>query len=138
MTKKTIFAMMAVATMMTACATGSKTEGGQLNGEWNVKTINGQDLNTPNGLETPFLGFRGTDLYGSLSCNRLTGQIQMDTKKGTIDFSQTGSTRMMCHDMNTEQRMLNALGRAKKYNIKGNVLTLTDAKGKAVMVLNKK
>ncbi len=138
MTTKQFFAMAAIAAAMTACATGSKTEGGQLSGEWNVETIDGQKINTGNGLDAPFLGFRGTDLYGSLSCNRLTGQLRMDTKKGTIDFSNTGSTRMMCHDMNTEQRMLNALGRAQKYSVKGNVLTLTDHNGKTVMVLNKK
>lgn len=138
MMKKTAFAMTVLAAAITSCATGNKTENVQLSGEWSVKTIEGKDINAGSGLDAPFLGFRGTDLYGSLSCNRLTGQIQVDAKKGTIDFSQTGSTRMMCHDMNTEQSMLNALGHAQKYNIKGNVLTLTDAKGKAVMVLNKK
>lgn len=138
MMNKTAFAMTVLAAAITSCATGNKTENVQLSGEWSVKTIEGKDINAGSGLDAPFLGFRGTDLYGSLSCNRLTGQIQVDAKKGTIDFSQTGSTRMMCHDMNTEQSMLNALGRAQKYNIKGNVLTLTDAKGKAVMVLNKK
>lgn len=138
MMKKTAFAMTVLAAAITSCATGNKTENVQLSGEWSVKTIEGKDINAGSGLDSPFLGFRGTDLYGSLSCNRLTGQIQVDAKKGTIDFSQTGSTRMMCHDMNTEQSMLNALGHAQKYNIKGNVLTLTDAKGKAVMVLNKK
>lgn len=124
---------------LASCATGNSTSKDvQLNGEWSVTKIDGKQIDNISGLDAPFLGFRDSQLYGSTSCNRLTGEVKVDKKKGTIDFGNTGSTRMMCHDMQTEQKMLNAMGRAVKFSVSGKTLTLTDSKGKAVMELDKK
>lgn len=136
--KKLITAAFAAA-VLASCATGVKTgNGGNINGEWKVVSIDNKKINTDSGLDAPFLGFRGSDLYGSTSCNRLTGAVRIDEKKGTIDFSSTGSTRMMCHDMQTETQMLNALGRATTFKVNGNTLNLCNKDGKTVMELQKK
>ena len=88
-----------------------------------------------------FIGFnlKKNRLYGNTGCNNLVGGIQADPAKGTMSFGQTGSTRMMCPDMDTEQKVLGAMGKVARYEIpKGGKLSLKADDGKAVMTLEKR
>ena len=65
--------------------------------------------------------------------------MQADAKKHTISFGQTGSTRMMCENMETEQKVLGAMAKVEKYEISANgVMLLKAADGTTVMTLQKK
>lgn len=112
-----------------------------LDGEWTIVEVEGNKINKGDSEETPFLGFNAKEsrLYGNTGCNLLTGTLKADAKKGEIDFSQTGSTRMMCADMKTERMVLEALGKSTRFSVEGkDRLTLNDKNGKPVVVLQKR
>lgn len=127
---------------MTACSTGEKvTSLSALDGEWRIVKINGKSVKTPEGETEPFLGFNSADkrIYGSTGCNRLTGGLNADGQTGTIDFGATGCTRMMCHDMETEQQVLDALKDIRTFGVKGgSTLVMSGDGDKTVMELKKK
>ena len=110
--------------------------------EWNIDKIDGQALENK-GEKTPFIGLdvEKNRVYGNASCNSLTGgfKAEGDAKKGTIDLSQMGMTRMMCPDMSTETKIVEALSRVKKYRFtKSGSLILTDDNDKAVIEMSVK
>lgn len=127
---------------MASCGTGQKAVSlSDLNGEWSVVKIKGSNVAAANGQDAPFIGIDADKkrVYGSTSCNRITGMLDVDPAKGTIDLGKMGSTRMMCPDMALEDRLLGAFGEVKSFRLqKGSTLMLTDAAGKAVIELQKK
>ncbi len=134
---KKIYVMIVAALSMMSC--GSR-QSASLEGEWSIQKVEGSEVKVDADLDAPFLGFNLAEksLYGSTSCNRLTGALNVDEEKKTIDFSGTGSTRMMCHDMQTERQILGAMAKAVTYQIDGAVLKFLDESGTAVMELQKK
>ncbi len=112
-----------------------------LNGEWKITTVEGQAIQAKPGEKEAFIGFdvKENRIYGNTGCNNLTGGLQADAKNGTISFGQTGSTRMMCADMETEQKVLGAMGKIGKYEITADgKLNFKTADGETVMTLEKK
>lgn len=108
-----------------------------LHGEWNVVELNGQRV-PQDGDDVPFLGFDVTEnrLYGYTGCNRIMGLIAPDEmKQGRVDFSSLGTTRMLCAEDRYESRMLAALSEARAISLKQDTLTLSTAKGDALLKL---
>lgn len=139
--KKTIISLSAALMLIASCGT-TKTSEPQpaLEGEWNILQVGDTQIDASNCEQPPFLGFNAKDkqLYGSTGCNLLTGSLNADAAKGTIDFSGAGSTRMLCADMQTERLVLDALSHSTGYRIEGTRMTLTDKSGKATAILQKK
>lgn len=126
-----------------ACSTSRKAMSSldALNGEWKIVEVEGYAISPKAGEKEAFIGFdvKENRLYGNTSCNNLVGGIQADAKKGTISFGQTGSTRMMCADMETEQKVLGAMGKVAKYEITSDgKMNLKTDNGTTVMTLQKK
>lgn len=140
--KKSIFAAAFAAALMMSCgSTKNVTDIAALDGEWSIVEVSGTKINPGDAETAPFIGFdsKKSNLYGCTGCNQLTGTLKADAQKGTIDFSQTGSTRMMCADMKVERMVLDALNKATRYQLNGNGgMTLNDNSGKPVIVLKKK
>ena len=110
-----------------------------LNGEWTIVKVEGKTITKGDCENVPFLGFETAkkNLYGNTGCNMLTGSLAGDLKNGKIDFSQTGTTQMLCADMKVEGMVLEALKKSKKYTINNNEMTLNDNGGNVVVVLKK-
>lgn len=141
MQMKKLLAGMAVVAALASCATSNSalsTNG--LNGKWTIVKIDGNNVTPDADLETPYLGFdvKTKHVYGSTSCNQLIGSFKANAKTGEIDLGEMGSTRMMCHDMQTEQSVLNALAKTKTYKLAADgSLLFADGTGKTVMELKK-
>lgn len=134
-------------TGLLAAATSCKTSGSAassvsaLNGEWKITQVNGQDISKADNENEAFIGFDvdKKSMYGNTSCNHIFGQLDADAKKGTISFGNVGSTRMMCHDMKTEEQVLKAVNETKSFELNGSKeLTLKSADGKVLMTLQKR
>jgi len=109
-----------------------------LTGEWNIVTVDGEKLGSEN---MPFIGLDAETkrVYGSAGCNRMMGGFELDSvNAGKIHFSQIATTRMMCPDMDTEQKILGALNKVEGYSETETGIELTDAEGKTVIVLEKR
>lgn len=111
-----------------------------LSGEWNVVTVGGLQL--PVQDRKPFIGFDAVQkrIYGNVGCNSINGGIiQEDNNPSGISFSQMMSTMMACPGMDTERKVLKALGDTKKFEtLTDGTLVLLDQNGKQVMTLTRK
>lgn len=140
--KRLVFFTAIAASVMASCgSTKATSDTASLNGEWNIVEVEGKTINKGDCENVPFLGFKTAEnrLYGNTGCNLLTGSIAGDVKNGKIDFSQTGSTRMMCADMKVERMVLDALGKTTRFSVNGtDKLSLNDNNGKTVIVLQKR
>ena len=140
--KRLVFFAAIAASLMASCgSTKATSDTASLNGEWNIVEVEGKTINKGDCENVPFLGFKTAEnrLYGNTGCNLLTGSIAGDVKNGKIDFSQTGSTRMMCADMKVERMVLDALNKSTGYTVgKDGKMTLNDNNGKVVVVLQKR
>lgn len=128
---------------LASCGTQRKAAAttASLDGEWKIISVEGQAITPKAGEKEAFIGFDAKEnrIYGNTGCNNLVGGLQADAKKGTISFGQTGSTRMMCADMETEQKVLGAMGKVEKYEITADgKLNFKTAGGETVMTLEKK
>lgn len=113
-----------------------------IDGEWNIIEINGAAVVPAPNQEFPFIGFETSTgkVYGSSSCNRIMGLLDVNAKPGTIDLGALATTRMACMDMTLEQNVLTTLNQVKKYKrIGGDNLALCGASTKRpLMVLQKR
>lgn len=125
--------------LMTSCMSSKKTaQAVDLTGEWNIVTVDGEKIENE---EIPFIGLDAETkkVYGNAGCNRMMGGFELDsTDLGKIHFSQIATTRMMCPNMDTEQKVLGALNKVAGYAETEGGIELTDAEGKAVIVLEKR
>ena len=137
--KKTVLkatALLLAGAGMTAC--GSSKQAVQpvdLTGEWNIVAINGDTVHAAN---KPFIGLDMADkrVYGNAGCNRMMGTFEIDSlNPGKIQFGQIGTTRMICPDMDTENKVLQTLNNVKGYAGTEEGLVLTDTEGNTLMTL---
>lgn len=132
-------ALLAAATLsLSSCGAGKQATMADLAGEWDVVALEGDDLK---GDELPYMGFNTTEgrVYGYAGCNRLTGILDKTNAAGAISFDNMASTRMMCADMATEDRMLSVLRDVKAYRFgdKGSIF-FADGAGRVVAQLRKR
>ena len=124
---------------MTACGSGKQAvQPVDLTGEWNIVTINGDTVHAAN---KPFIGLDMADkrVYGNAGCNRMMGTFEIDSlNPGKIQFGQIGTTRMICPDMDTENKVLQTLNNVKGYAGTEEGLVLTDTEGNTLMTLEKR
>ena len=124
-----------------------KTAGGAvsslnaLDGEWKITEVDGQAVKAVPGEKEAFIGLNVKEmrLYGNTSCNNLIGGFEADVRNGKIHFGQAGSTRMMCPDMETEGKVLDAINKTRSFDMeKGGKLVFKDEGGKPLMKMEKK
>lgn len=136
MKKILVSAAVLSAVLMSSCGTSGKSV--DLSGEWNIVAVEGQSIS---GESSPFIGFNIEEgrIYGNAGCNRIMGSVAIDTiNPGQMHLSQVGATRMMCPDMNTEQKVLAALNNVSGFQASANGVELTDKSGKVVISLEKR
>lgn len=73
--------------------------------------------------KVPTLVFEEGKVSGNAGCNNFFGMTEMMTS-GKISFSNVGSTKMMCANMDAENNFMMMLPKVNKYNVSGNTLEL--------------
>lgn len=134
MKKILISAAAFAAVMLSSCGTTGKSV--DISGEWNVVSVEGQKV-----TGNPYMGFDMQEgrLYGNAGCNRIMGGVELDSiNPGKIGFTGVASTRMMCPDMETEQKVLEALNEVAGYQASATGVELTDKDGKVLISLEKR
>ena len=139
---KNLSLIIASALAICSCST-SKTVGQatDLNGEWDIVTVDGNAVDTTKTEFRPTLGFdiAKDNVFGCAGCDSINGKAKVDAAKQTISFSEIGTTLMLCANMEVERQVLDALGKTAKYSLDGTgKLTLTDKSGKTVILLEKR
>lgn len=103
---------------------------------WQLVKLLSQDIASDGDSFTITFGEDGS-LNGKGSCNRVFGDYTA-TADGKFAIGQLGSTRMMCPDVDLENRFFMTLGDAMAYEIDGETLMLLfDGEVQAVFTLVK-
>lgn len=91
---------------------------------WKLVTLNGQPVK-PGGKSEAYIVFEqdGNKLLGNGGCNVLNGQYSLGNNGG-IKIENVASTRMICPEMETEQKLINALQSANTFVVKEDILFL--------------
>lgn len=134
MKKMLISAAAFAAVVLSSCGTTGKSV--DISGEWNVVSVKGEQV-----AGNPYIGFDLAEgrIYGNAGCNRIMGGVEVDSvNPGKIGFTGVGTTRMMCPDMETEQKVLEALNEVAGYQASSAGVELTDKDGNVLMSLEKK
>lgn len=134
MKKMLISAAAFAAVVLSSCGTTGKSV--DISGEWNVVSVKGEQV-----AGNPYIGFDLAEgrIYGNAGCNRIMGGVEVDfVNPGKIGFTGVGATRMMCPDMETEQKVLEALNEVAGYQASLAGVELTDKDGNVLMSLEKK
>lgn len=115
---------------------GTTTKSVDITGEWNVVSVEGKQV-----TGNPYIGFDTENgrLYGNAGCNRIMGGFEIDSvNPGHIGLTNVASTRMMCPDMETEQKVLEALNEVAGFKSSATGVELTDKDGKVLISLEKR
>lgn len=76
----------------------------------------------------PTLVFEEGKVSGNAGCNNFFGMAEMMMSSGKVNFSNVGSTKMMCADMSVEDSFMMMLPKVNNYKISGNTLELYQGK----------
>ena len=134
MKKNFISAAAFAAVLLSSCGTATKSV--DISGEWNVVSVEGKQV-----TGNPYIGFDTENgrLYGNAGCNRIMGGLEIDSvNPGHIGLTNVASTRMMCPDMETEQKVLEALNEVAGFKSSATGVELTDKDGKVLISLEKR
>ena len=132
--------IIAAAIALCSCSATKTTDAAvDLNGEWDIVTVDGNAVDTTKTESRPILGFdtAKNTIYGCASCNSINGTAHVDAAKKTIKLSKVGTTMMLCANMEYEQKILKALESVKGYKAGKGCVELTNGSGKAVLQLKK-
>lgn len=132
--------IIAAAIALCSCSATKTTDAAvDLNGEWDIVTVDGNAVDTTKTEFRPTLGFdiAKDNVFGCAGCNSINGKAKVDATKQTISFSEIGTTLMLCANMEYEQQILKALESVKGYKAGKGCVELTNGSGKAVLQLKK-
>lgn len=132
--------IIAAAIALCSCSATKTTDTAvDLNGEWDIVTVDGNAVDTTKTEFRPTLGFdtAKNNVFGCAGCNSINGKAKVDAAKQTITFSEIGTTLMLCANMEYEQQILKALESVKGYKAGKGCVELTNGSGKAVLQLKK-
>lgn len=107
---------------------------GSAQGKWVLLSLDGAEVNMPEGVETPYISIdsTGENLVGFGGCNRMFGTVRI--WGDSISFPGLASTRMYCVEtQQVENNFLEALNTAHTYALKGNQLVLSGDRERAVL-----
>ena len=136
---KKISIIAAAITLCSCSATKTTDAAVDLNGEWDIVTVDGNAVDTTKTEFRPTLGFETAkdNVFGCAGCNSINGKAKVDAAKQTISFSEIGKTLMLCANMEYEEKIMKALESVKGYKAGEGCVELTDGSGNAVLQLKK-
>ena len=95
-----------------------------LDAYWMLLSVEGQDIPEPQDNRMAYIRFQENenDVFGFAGCNKFNGKYKLT---GTsLQLSNLATTRMSCANIETENRLMEALRTTTSFNKSGDVLTL--------------
>lgn len=132
--KKILIALFMVVSILSGCKKDTKEPSAFLNTEWNLSYI--QNISTKLTFNFPADADRRISLVFTDAgvvvftgvCNDGTGNftyVPVDTYRSTLTVTDLSSTKVSCTHVDWEENTLESLGKAYKYEITGNSMTIT-------------
>ncbi len=91
---------------------------------WMLLSLEGQDVPAANDTRMAYIRFEeeGGEVKGYTGCNNFFGKYTLQNT--TLRLSDLGSTRMMCPNIEQENKLMSILRRVDSFNIAERLLTL--------------
>ncbi len=95
-----------------------------LDAYWMLISLEGEKVPVPQDNRMAYIRLqeRENDVIGFTGCNKLSGKYKLT--ESALQFSEVASTRMSCPNLETENKLLDALRTTTKFQKSGSVLTL--------------
>ena len=115
--------ILTIAMMGAVLASCTEQKPVDVEGQWNIVTLNGKTLEAE---KTPYVGFdtEAGKLYGNSGCNYIHGTFDL-SEENIIKLGHVASTMMSCPDMTLEQEALATLEKVSKVEATENGHSLT-------------
>lgn len=126
-----------LAVLVSACTIKPKNKSSEVDtfkdAYWMLMSIEGQSPQAPNNTRTAYIRFEENenDVHGFTGCNKFFGKYAGNEDNQTLKLSQLGSTKMMCPNIELENKFMRILESVESYRISDDILTLY-ANGQAV------
>lgn len=142
---KNLFFAVALLLGVASCSTTNavKVNPDAIAGDWNVVEVAGEGFELAEAM--PYVGLNVVDgrVTGNAGCNNINGSMTFNAEKSEISFDKVAATRMFCPNMETEDKVMKALGEVRKFDVamaneKVDSLILKDSIGNVVMKLMKR
>lgn len=103
---------------------------------WRVESLHsdGNEIAVPADHDATLAFLKDSKIAGDSGCNKFFGDFKAD--KNSLSFSNMGSTRMMCPEMQFENAYMKGLAEVGSYKISGGRLMLLDNSGEIIAVLS--
>src|SRR5690606_14862297 len=126
--------VLALGLILSANTCADKSAAITAQGKWILVSLNGTEVQMPEGVETPYISVdsTGENVTGFAGCNRMFGTVK--TWGDSIAFPGLASTRMYCVETQAvENSFLEALNTTRTYTIKGDQLMLLGDKARTLL-----
>ena len=137
--KKLVLGMAAfgMAAFAVSCAGNQKSANvPSLEGKWNIVKVDGAAIGE---VETePYLEFDTVkkQFHGNAGCNIINGDYKQNNS--SLKFGETMRTMMMCADMATEDKIVEAISKVQEFKAGADSsIILTDKAGKELLELKR-
>lgn len=122
----------------TSCGCSNKAcDTAKIDGEWKIEEVMGISV-AGKTEEAAVVNFdtKENKVSGTAGCNRFTGGFKLGEEgKNSIKFSPLAATKMMCPDMEIEDKLFQAIDAARTVKVSKSEMSLRDAEGKPVVKL---
>ncbi|MBC5992645.1 META domain-containing protein [Pontibacter cellulosilyticus] len=95
-----------------------------LDAYWMLISLEGQNVPAPKDSRMAYIRLQENedDIFGFAGCNKFTGKYKLT--EDALQLSELSTTRMSCTNMDTENKLMEALRSTTSYKKSGRVLTL--------------
>lgn len=110
-----------------------------INGAWEVTKLGNEEISSESGMKL-VIDVPELKVHGNTGCNILNGNLLLDPdKQNSLQFKDLATTRMMCPDIENEQKFLVALEEVETAapGHDGTTSVLKDAQGKILITLKR-
>lgn len=123
---------------LTSCGCSNKAvDTAKIDGEWRIEEVMGISV-AGKTEESAVINFdtKENKVSGTAGCNRFMGSFKLGEEgRNSIKFSPLAATKMMCPDMEIEDKFFRAVDAARTVKVSKSEMSLRDADGKPVVKL---
>lgn len=110
-----------------------------INGTWMITSIEGSSVSEDDDIQLA-LNLKEKSVHGNSGCNMLNGSFVVDPNvQNSIQFVNLATTRMMCPNIQLEQKFLDALNRVRTIipGTSANTASLRDEAGQVLITMQR-
>lgn len=126
--------------LLNACSMGKSLTINDLIGKWEIVSVGGEKVESDKAFLEFFKENESLRLHGNAGCNLVNAEVLTKSEDAAaLSFTEPAVTMMACPDMDTENKILDAIGRVARVKAgkSETQVLLLDKDGKTLLTLEK-